>query len=582
MAAGRVACPIDSVRPTLILAATQSVSKDYVRNTVANDSTIRDRLPSISQQILSRSRLERIIQDLDLYADMRQTKPMELVVDWMREHIDIKPTEGSESFRVSYEAQSPLVATQVTERLAGFFIEENSRDRTLLARETSSFLESQLENARKRLVEQEKRLETYRLRYGPELPTQLQSESSGDSEHTGAIQSLGEGVNRDRDRRQLVARQLADVQSEQYLAEPVPASGGGARQRPPLRCSRLRWRTEASPTPSHGRASRSARAKRLVADLEARAQKRRRRRVWMHHWKPLTPSEIAKRNKAKGLQAEMESLDRQVAAKLAPEEAELRTALDGYQARVEAVPTRESELIAITRDYDTYRRSRSPLAKKEDSKIAETSNSVRWSSVHVIDPPRLPGETVQPEPAADRSGRCGPGVRPRESPPRRCLGFSTERQIGSGPSRNGRRADAGDDSDHHEPGGAAQGDVAKKWSCRSRCWCFSRRAERRRGSPSHLTDQTVMYERFYGLRERPFNLTSNPRYLLLTSKHAEGSARCSNAHQQSHRASRPDRRSRHRQDHSNPCRGCVAEPRRTIRDAEQPAAVEKRVFSAPG
>ena len=31
-----------------------------------------------------------------------------------------------------------------------------------------------------------------------------------------------------------------------------------------------------------------------------------------------------------------------------------------------------------------------------------------------------------------------------------------------------------------------------------------------------------MYERFYGLRERPFNLTSNPRYLLLTSKHAEG------------------------------------------------------------
>jgi general secretion pathway protein A len=30
-----------------------------------------------------------------------------------------------------------------------------------------------------------------------------------------------------------------------------------------------------------------------------------------------------------------------------------------------------------------------------------------------------------------------------------------------------------------------------------------------------------MYERFYGLRERPFNLTSNPRYLLLTSGHAE-------------------------------------------------------------
>ena len=30
-----------------------------------------------------------------------------------------------------------------------------------------------------------------------------------------------------------------------------------------------------------------------------------------------------------------------------------------------------------------------------------------------------------------------------------------------------------------------------------------------------------MYEHYYGLRERPFSLTSNPRYLLLTTAHAE-------------------------------------------------------------
>ncbi len=30
-----------------------------------------------------------------------------------------------------------------------------------------------------------------------------------------------------------------------------------------------------------------------------------------------------------------------------------------------------------------------------------------------------------------------------------------------------------------------------------------------------------MYERFYGLRERPFDLTPNPRYLFLTAKHRE-------------------------------------------------------------
>src|SRR5207244_1906284 len=31
----------------------------------------------------------------------------------------------------------------------------------------------------------------------------------------------------------------------------------------------------------------------------------------------------------------------------------------------------------------------------------------------------------------------------------------------------------------------------------------------------------IMYESFYGLRERPFDLTPNPRYLLLTAKHRE-------------------------------------------------------------
>src|SRR3954454_16535108 len=30
-----------------------------------------------------------------------------------------------------------------------------------------------------------------------------------------------------------------------------------------------------------------------------------------------------------------------------------------------------------------------------------------------------------------------------------------------------------------------------------------------------------MYEAFYGFRERPFDLTPNPRFLLLTGKHRE-------------------------------------------------------------
>jgi uncharacterized protein involved in exopolysaccharide biosynthesis len=52
---------------TVILVVPQRVPENYVRSTVT--ARIEDRLNSISQQILSRTRLERIIQDFDLYAE---------------------------------------------------------------------------------------------------------------------------------------------------------------------------------------------------------------------------------------------------------------------------------------------------------------------------------------------------------------------------------------------------------------------------------------------------------------------------------------------------------------------------------
>ena len=56
----------------------QRVPDAYVKPTVTQ--TIEDRLPAISEQILSRSRLERIITEFDLYKEERETQVMEDVV----------------------------------------------------------------------------------------------------------------------------------------------------------------------------------------------------------------------------------------------------------------------------------------------------------------------------------------------------------------------------------------------------------------------------------------------------------------------------------------------------------------------
>ena len=64
---------------TLILVVPQRVPDSYVHSTVS--APIEDRLRSISEQILSRSRLERIIRDFNLYAKERQRLTTEDVVE---------------------------------------------------------------------------------------------------------------------------------------------------------------------------------------------------------------------------------------------------------------------------------------------------------------------------------------------------------------------------------------------------------------------------------------------------------------------------------------------------------------------
>src|SRR5688572_14914378 len=82
---------------TLIMLSPQRIPDSYVKTTVT--TRIEDRLKTLSDQILSRSRLERIILDLDLYGAMRQKSAMEDVVQRMRNDIGPIRVEGNESFR---------------------------------------------------------------------------------------------------------------------------------------------------------------------------------------------------------------------------------------------------------------------------------------------------------------------------------------------------------------------------------------------------------------------------------------------------------------------------------------------------
>ena len=381
---------------TSMLVVPQRVSEAYVRSTVT--MKMEDRLRTISQQILSRARLEQVIQEFNLYADYRRTETMEDVVERMRKDIELQPVRG-DAFWVAFVSDNPRTAMKVADRLASMFIEENLKDREVLAEGTDQFLEAQLDDARRRLIDHEKKLEAYRGRYMGELPSQLQSNLQVIQNTQMQLQSLAESLSRDRDRRLSSERALAELQAPTPAVPPAPTAPGelialtgvGARaQLEEARKALVGMQTRLKPAHPDVLA-----VKRLVSDLEKKAA--------AEAGSPgaaiasLTPQQAAQQSRLSQLRSDLESIDRDIAHKQA-EEQRLRGVVAEYQRRAESAPARESDLVELMRDYDTLQKIyASLLAKKEESKIsANLERRQIGEQFKILDPARLPENPYSP------------------------------------------------------------------------------------------------------------------------------------------------------------------------------------------
>jgi len=386
---------------TLILVVPQRVPESYVRSTVT--ARIEDRLQAISQQILSRTRLEQIVQDFNLYAKERADKElMEDIVEKMRTRdIGIDIIKG-DAFRVSYQASDPRVAMRVTERLASLFIDESLRDREVLAEGTSQFLSTQLDEARRQLVLNENKLQEYQRLHNGELPAQMDANLQGQHNAEMALQTLSEGLNRDRERRMLLERQVADIID---TPDEKPASADGTAKPAEMAqtlSDELRTAQQALLAmelkfkPDHPDVKKQRRA---VEELEKRvaAQKLDGTLASRPTAAPVT-LDPAKRRRLTDARAEIENVDRQIQAKSA-EASRLSGLIGMYQARIEATPAREAELAGLSRDYETLQMSyRNLLQKKEESQMsANLEKRQIGEQFKILDAARLPEKPASPD-----------------------------------------------------------------------------------------------------------------------------------------------------------------------------------------
>jgi polysaccharide chain length determinant protein (PEP-CTERM system associated) len=390
---------------TLILVVPQRVPENYVKSTVT--TRIEDRLQSIQQQILSRTRLERIIQDFNLYAEARRTAIMEDVVDRMRDNIAVQVVKG-DAFRVSFTSDEARTAMRVCERVASLFIEENLRDREVLAEGTNQFLEAQLEDARRRLIETERKVEEYKRTYAGELPEQREANMQGLHNIEMQLQSLTEAMNRDRDRRLIVERLIADAESpDPVLTTPPPApprpvaqvgpdglpvGATAAQQLEAAEATLQQMQTRL--TPQHPDI---LRLKRIISELQKKADAEALAGPVSPNAPTVNPAERLRKNRLAEMKAELEKIDKQIETRVALEQ-QLRASMATYQKRIEAAVARQSDLTELSRDYQTLQSTYTGLlGKREDSKVAANLERRQiGEQFKILDPARLPERPTSP------------------------------------------------------------------------------------------------------------------------------------------------------------------------------------------
>ncbi len=391
----------------LLQVVPQQVPQEYVRST--NTTRIEDRLDSIKQLILSRTKLEAIIQEFNLYPDERRGGLIEEVVERMRNSdISMSAVKG-DSFRISFVSSDPKLAMRVTERITSLFIAENLKDREIVAERSSQFLESQLNEVRTQMENTEKKLAAYRQRYSGQLPDQVTTNLQALTNLQLEIQQVTQALNRDRDSRLVLQRQLGDLSDTSSPApaspstpavpgsDPTTAVGNATSAADRLDAARAELRRlELRFTPEHPDI---VRMKRIISNLERTVEQEALQQPVSASPSAsrISPADTARMHRAKEIQTQMATLDRTIASEQA-EIDRLRTTASGYQGRMDAAPARESELTALTRDYATYAdQYRSLLGKNQEAKMsANLERRQGGEQFRLLDPARIPEKPFSP------------------------------------------------------------------------------------------------------------------------------------------------------------------------------------------
>ncbi len=431
-----------------ILIEEQQIPQEFVRSTVTGFAD--QRIQTLTQQILSRVRLWEIIQQFNLYPEMREKQTREEVLDLMRDNIKLdtisaevadskkKRRAGNQSdvtiaFSIAYRGKNPDQVQKVAGTLASLYLEQNLKTREAQAQSTTQFLEAELKQLQERIKSLGEKITAFKEQHEGLLPEQqefnrqqaarlemdikqfdssirsaedrkiyLEGQLATVKPDTPLIGATGERVMAPADRLKALEVSLADLQSKfspdhpdvrkarREIAELKkmvgPTGGGTATRRQKL--TQLR----AELAQKQGKYSdQHPEIKKLKTEIAQLEQEPASGSPPQPVAEPENPAYISLNTQIKAADSETASLRTQQAG--------LREKLQMYRNRLEEAPKVEQEYLALQRDYQNASQKHQEVMNKIlEARISEgMEEHQKGEKFTLIDPASFPEKPVSPK-----------------------------------------------------------------------------------------------------------------------------------------------------------------------------------------
>src|ERR1700674_380817 len=394
---------------TMVLVEQPTVGPDYVKPVVTED--LNHRLASMKEQILSRTRLQPIIEKFGLYAEVRGRVHIEDLFERLRTAVEIKPLEptpGTQSrqlpgFYVDVTFDNPQIAQQICTEITSMFLEQNARERKQQANETTSFLSKQLEEAKKSLDDQDAKVAQFKRQYLGSLPEEQQSNLSILTGMNAQLEANTQALSRaNQDKafnESLIAQQEANWKASQTGQNPESAEQQLGALQEQLRSMQARYTSEHPD----------------VVKLKSQMEELQKRMAGTPKNNPAangsTQSSAAEPPQIQQLRAKLRQDDMNI-ADLTKRQGQIQDEIRRLQSRVQASPMVEQQLKELMRNYQTAQDFYNDILKKRQNAgvAGDLERQQESEQFRVYDPPSLPDRPSFPKKVHLAGGGLGGGL----------------------------------------------------------------------------------------------------------------------------------------------------------------------------